>query len=197
MARKTKRKNTNAKRIKRLERITRPEVKYNFTESGFTSVGAVTGTLIQPQKLQEGYGRANRVGDKVKSRNVRFQAIIKLPDGATNSTCAVRILALRSKMQHPSTSHMPNWYSTVDMDKFFVLKDILTQVSTRTLDPGVAYKGSTLRKIKFNLPTGYRKLQYDGAGYQSPLNNEYVIYLLAENGSAEVAYNWQHYYIDN
>lgn len=197
-----KRRNTNAKRINRLEKITRPEVKYNFDKSGaFDNVNPVltpgTGTLIQPQKLAEGVGRANRIGDKVKSRNIRFQAIFKMPDGAANSTCAIRILALRSKMQSPSTTQMPNWYEPVDEDKFFVVKDILTQVSVRTLDPGVAYKGSTLKKIKFNLPTGLRKLQYDGSSLQSPMNNEYVIYCLAENASAEFAYNWNHYYIDN
>lgn len=195
-------KNNNAKRINRLEKITRPEVKYNFAQSGaFDNVNPVLtpgyGTLLKPQALAEGVGRASRVGDKVKSRNIRFQCIIKMPDGASNSTCAVRILALRSKMQNPTTSNMPNWYSTVDEDKFFVLKDILTQVSVRTLDPGVAYKGTTLKKIKFNLPTGLRKLQYDGNLLQSPMNNEYIIYVLAENASAEFAYNWQHYYIDN
>lgn len=202
MPRRKNKSSSNSSRINRLEKITRPEVKFNFSQSGaFDNVNPVltpgVGTLIKPQQLQEGVGRANRIGDKVKSRNIRFQAIVKMPDGAANSTCAIRVLALRSKMQNPSTSEMPNWYSAVDEDKFFVLEDILTQVSIQTLDPGVAYKGSTLKKVQFNLPTGLRKLQYDGSSYQSPLNNEYIIYVLAENASAEFAYNWQHYYIDN
>jgi len=62
---------------------------------------------------------------------------------------------------------------------------------------GAVTKGSTLKKVKFNIPTGLRKLQYDGSAFQSPLNNEYIIYMLAENQSAEVAYNFQHYYLDN
>ena len=41
------------------------------------------------------------------------------------------------------------------------------------------------------------KLQYDGGALSSPLNNEYVVYMLAENQSAEVAWNMQHYYLDN
>lgn len=185
-------------RIGRLERMTRPEVKYRQDESGaFDTIGSVVGTLLKPQQLAESVGRNGRVGDKVKTRNIRFQAIVKIPDGALNSTCAVRCLVLRSKIQDPQSSDMPDWYRGVDEDKFFVVKDFLTQVSTRTLDPGVAYKGSTLRKFKFNIPTGLRKLQYDGATLQSPANNEYVIYLLAENQSAEIAYNWKHYYIDN
>lgn len=198
-----RRKSTSlAKRVNRLEKVSRPEVKYSFDESGaFDQVNPPLtpgyGTLLAPQQLQEGVARNQRIGDKVKSRNIRFQAIFKMPDGASNSTCAIRVLVLRSKMQNPTTSQMPTWYGSVDEDKFFVVKDLLTQVSTRAIDPGVAYKGSTIKKVKFNIPTGLRKLQYDGSSLQSPLNNEYIIYLLAENASADMAYNWQHYYIDN
>jgi len=187
-----------AKRLTRLERVTRPEVKWSFKESGaFDTIGSVTGTLMHPQQLTGGSARNQRIGDKVKSRNIRFQGIIKMPTGAANATCAVRILVLRSKFTGPTTAHMPSWYGSVDEDKFFVIKDILTQVSTRAVDPGVAYAGTTMKNIKFNLPTGYRKLQYDGTGAQDPSNNEYIIYMLAENQSAEVAYNYKHYYIDN
>lgn len=203
------RKTTLNKRVSRLERSSRPEVKFNQDDShdpitassGFATVGSITGTLLTPQELAEGVGRNQRVGDKVKSRNIRFQAIFKMPDNASNSTCAVRILVLRSKLSEPDTSDMPNWYAPVDEDKFFVVKDVLTQISLQAMNNpstgGGTAKGSTLKKIKFNIPTGLRKLQYDGSGAMSPLNNEYVIYMLAENQSAEVAYNWQHYYLDN
>ena len=190
-----------SKRLNRLERRSRPEVKFQSTESGaFDTVGSITGTLLLPQQLAEGVGRNQRIGDKVKSRNIRFQAIVKMPDGASNSTCAVRVLVLRSKFTEPDTSDMPTWYGSVDEDKFFVVKDVLTQVSLQAINNAnnaSAPKGSTLKKMKFNIPTGLRKLQYDGASNQSPINNEYLIYLLAENQSAEVAYNWQHYYLDN
>ncbi len=188
-----------AKRINRLEKVSRPEVKFSLNESGaFDTVGSVTGTLLRPQQLAEGVGRNQRIGDKVKSRNIRFQGIIKMPDGASNSTSAVRILVLRSKFSDPGTSNMPTWYGSVDEDAFFVVKDILTQVSTMAVDPNISPAvGSTLKKVKFNIPTGLRKLQYDGPSLQSPLNNEYLIYMLAENQSAEVAYNFQHYYVDN
>lgn len=196
-----KRRNTQSKRINRLERICRPEVKYQTGESGaFDSVGSVTGTLLLPQQLAEGVGRNQRVGDKVKSRNIRFQAILKMPQNPASPTTAVRILVLRAKIQDPDTSDMPSWYGSVDEDKFFVLKDILTQVSAiqaRTVTGTSFETGSTLKKLKFNISTGHRKLQYDGASNMSPLNNEYFIYMLAENQSAEVAYNWQHYYLDN
>lgn len=188
-----------SKRVSRLERVSRPEVKYNFSESGaFDTVGSVAGTLLKPQQLQEGVGRASRIGDKVKSRNIRFQAIFKMPDAPANVTSAIRVLVLRSKKSDPSTSDMPSWYGAVDEDKFFVVKDIMTNVSALTIyDSTGSMYGTQLRKVKFNIPTGLRKLQYDGAAYQSPLNNEYLIYMLAENQSAEVAYNWNHYYIDN
>ena len=193
-----KRRNTTNKRVARLERITRPEVKFNQDESGaFDTVGSITGTLLTPQSLAEGVGRNQRIGDKVKSRNIRFQAIFKMPDSASNSTCALRILVLRSKLTEPDTNDMPTWYGTVDEDKFFVVKDVLTQVSLQTVTTSPATRGSTLKKVKFNIPCGLRKLQFDGQANQSPINNEYVIYMLAENQSAEVAYNWQHYYIDN
>ncbi len=193
------RRSTLAKRVNRLERVSRPEVKHNLAESGaFDTIGSVTGTLLNPQALQEGVGRNQRIGDKVKSRNIRFQAIMKMPFSASNATCAVRLLVLRSKIQNPSTSDMPSWYGSVDEDKFFIIKDFLTQVSTQAVDPGVSLTvGSTLKKFKFSTSTGLRKLQYDGASLQSPVNNEYIIYMLAENQSAEVAYNWQHYYLDN
>jgi len=195
------RKTSLAKRVNRLERVSRPEVKFQQGESGaFDTVGSITGTLLTPQALQEGVGRNQRVGDKVKSRNIRFQAIFKMPDGASNSTCALRILVLRSKFTEPDTADMPTWYGSVDEDKFFVVKDLLTQVSLQAINNAnnaSAPKGSTLKKIKFNIPTGLRKLQFDGAANQSPINNEYVIYMLAENQSAEVAYNWRHYYLDN
>ncbi len=65
-----------AKRVNRLERVSRPEVKFFQRESGaFDTVGSITGTLLRPQKLAEGVGRNQRIGDKVKSRNIRFQAI--------------------------------------------------------------------------------------------------------------------------
>ena len=195
---KTARKSTMSKRLSKLEVITRPEVKYRKGESGaFDTIGSINGTLIKPQELAEGVGRGSRIGDKVKTRNIRFQAIVKMPNSASNNTCAVRILVLRSKFTDPTTSDMPNWYASVDEDKFFVIKDILTQVSIVARSTGDNNVGSTLKKVNFNIPTSMRKLQYDGAVLQAPSNNEYVIYMLAENQSAEVAYNWQHYYIDN
>lgn len=194
-----KSKQTLAKRVNRLERVSRPEVKHASSASGaFDTIGSINGTLLNPQQLQEGASRSERIGDKVKTRNVRFQAIMKMPDDAANTTCAIRLLVLRSKIQNPSTSDMPSWYGSIDEDKFFVIKDVLTQVSSRAVDPGQTRSvGSTLKKYAFNVSTGYRKLQYDGVSLQSPVNNEYIIYMLAENQSAEVAYNWQHYYIDN
>ena len=190
-----------SKRVNRLERVSRPEVKFQQGESGaFDTVGSVTGTLLKPQMLQEGVGRNQRVGDKVKSRNIRFQAILKMPENPASPTTAIRILVLRSKKQNPQTSDMPSWYGSVDEDKFFVIKDILTQVSAiqaRTVSGSSFETGSTMRKLKFNIPTGLRKLQFDGASNTSPLNNEYLIYMLGENQSAEVAYNWRHYYVDN
>lgn len=186
-----------SKRVSAIESLSRPEVKYKSEESGaFDTVGSVSGTLLHPQQSAQGTGRNQRVADKIKTRNIRFQAILKMPSQATAPTCAVRILVLRSKKQEPGTGDMPSWYGSVDEDKFFVLKDILTQVSCRGGE-GYTGTGSTLRKIKLNVSTGLRKLQYDGGADQVPLNNEYVIYMLAENQSAEVAYNWQHYYIDN
>ena len=79
--RKTKNKRTLSKRLSRLESVSRPEVKYNSAESGaFDTIGSVSGTLLKPQVLGEGVGRNQRIGDKVKSRNIRFQAIFKMPD---------------------------------------------------------------------------------------------------------------------
>lgn len=189
------------KRVNRLERVSRPEVKFQQGESGeFDTVGSVTGTLLTPQATQEGVGRNQRVGDKVKSRNIRFQCILKMPQNPASPTCAVRILVLRSKFTEPDTSDMPSWYGSVDEDKFFVIKDVMTQVSAiqaRTVSGSSFETGSTLKKLKFNINCGLRKLQYDGAANQSPINNEYIIYMLAENQSAECAYNWRHYYLDN
>lgn len=189
-------------RLKRIERNARPEVKHNDGESDyFDTVGSINGTLLQPQELAQGTGRNQRIGDKVKTRNIRFQAIFKMPVNPSNSTTAIRILVLRSKLTHPDTSDMPNWFAPVDEEKFFVVKDVLTQVSAiqaRTVTGTSFQTGSTLKKIKFNIPTGMRKVQFDGGGVNTiPLNNEYVIYMFAENQSAEVAYNWRHYYVDN
>ncbi len=203
--RKTRRKPRNrtlSKRVSRLERVSRPEVKFALKQSGaFDTIGATQGTLLQPQQLAEGVGRNQRIGDKVKSRNIRFQAILRMPYASSSATCAVRILALRAKFTGPNTNTLdsgdfPNYYTSVDEDKFFVLKDILTQVSSQYWN-GTSNDGSSVKKIKFNLPTGLRKLQYDGSTQQSPSNNEVVIFMIAENSNAEVAWNFQHYYIDN
>ncbi len=198
------RKSTMSKRLSKLEAVTRPEIKYQVGESGaFDTVGSILGTLLTPQSLQQGTGRNRRIGDKCKSRNIKFQAIFKMPNSASNNTCALRLLVLRSKKQHPSTSDMPTWYGTVDEDKFFVVKDILTQVSIVARSSGDNNVGSTLKKVNFSIPIGLRKAQYDGQSSEAssnlnrPINNEYVIYMLAENQSAEVAYNWTHYYLDN
>ncbi len=191
------------KRVNKLERNSRPEVKYETKESGeFDTVGSINGTLIRPFELAQGTGRNQRIGDKVKSRNIRFQMICKMPANPSNSTCAVRILVLRSKIQDPVVGDMPEWYQAVDEDKFFVLKDILTQVSAlqaRTVDGTSFQTGSTLKKVKINQSSGMRKLQYDGTlgVLNFPVNNEYIIYMLAENQSAECAYYWTHYYVDN
>lgn len=190
------------KRVRKLERVSRPEVKHHRNYSGeFDTVGSLTGTLLNPMQLTQGTGRGYRIGDKVKSRNIRFQCIVKMPSLAANPTCAVRVLVLRSKISNPTTSDMPSWYTPVDEDKFFVVKDVITQVSqmgTRNAGGGgdSFSTGSTLRRFNFNINTGMRKLQYDGNG-PSPLNNEYIIYMLAENQSAECAYYWRHYFIDN
>lgn len=198
---------TLKRRVNRLESISRPEVKHlGADNSNFQIVGSNNGTLVTPQKLEQGTARNQRVGDKVKSRNIRFQAIFKMPSIPAAPTCAIRIVVLRSKMTHATTSNMmSNWYSTVDEDKFFVVKDILTQVSllgVTDYDGSTTQSGSTLKKIKFNIPCGLRKLQYDGAGGGSdpdgrPLNNEILVFMFAENSSAKVSYNYQHYYLDN
>ncbi len=182
------------KRVNRLEKISRPEVKFNQAESGaFDAVGAVSGTLLTPQATAEGVGRNQRIGDKLKSRNIRFQAVFKTAD-SRSSTC--RLLVLRSKFTNPSTSDMPSWYGSVDEDKFFVIKDIMFNLSPQSVDGGTGY-GSQMKRINLNVSTGLRKLQYDGSTLLSPSNNEYVIYMLAENSALNVAYNWKHYYIDN
>ena len=197
------RKQTLSKRVNRLERVSRPEVKFQQKQSGaFDTIGSVQGTLLQPQQLAEGVGRNQRIGDKVKSRNIRFQAIMKMGNSPSNTSCAVRILALRAKYSDPATGTVdtgdfPNYYTSVDEDRFFVLKDILTNLSITSVDPNVSYTGTTMKKVKFNLSTGLRKLQYDGSSQQSPSNNEVVIFIVAENQDAEIAYNFQHYYIDN
>ncbi len=186
--------NTLAKRVNRLEKISRPEVKYQQAESGeFDAIGSLNGTILYPQQLAEGVGRNQRIGDKVKSRNIRFQAVYKTADARS---CACRLLVLRSKFSDPSTSDMPQWYGAVDEDKFFVVKDIMFNLSPQSVDGGTGY-GSQMKRININVSTGLRKLQYDGSGNQSPTNNEYVIYMLAENSALNVAYNWKHYYIDN
>ncbi len=182
------------KRIAKLERISRPEIKFQQAESGaFDAVGSVSGTLLQPQSLAEGVGRNQRIGDKVKSRNIRFQAVFKTVDDRSS---ACRVLVLRSKLTDPTTSMMPSWYGPVDEDKFFVIKDIMFTLSPQSVDAGTGY-GSQVRRLNFNINTGLRKLQYDGASLQSPSNNEYIIYMLAENSALNVAYNWKHYYVDN
>ncbi len=192
------RKSSLAKRVNRLERVSRPEVKYSKAESGaFDTVGSVLGTLLTPQALAEGVGRNQRIGDKVKTRNIRFQAVFKIPDTATNYQSACRLLVLRSKVGDPSTSDMPTWYGSVDEDKFFVIKDMMFNLSAQALNSANQPGGSQAKRVNVNFSTGLRKLQYDGAANQSPVNNEYIIYMLAENQSLEVAYNWKHYYIDN
>ena len=195
-------KKTLSKRLSKLEASTRPEVKYRSSSSGaFDTVGSVSGTLIQPQQLSLGTSRDVRIGEKVKSRNIRFNGIVKMPQNPDNPTCAIRFLILRSKKSFPTTSDMPTWYGAVDEDKFFVIKDVLTQVTAmqaRTVGGTSFETGSSIKKLKFNIPVGLRKMQYDSsASTTSPLNNEYLIYILAENQSAEIAYHWQHYYIDN
>ena len=200
-------KTTNSKRISKLERVTRPEVKFSPQQSGaFDDIGSVSGTILHPQRLGQGTSRNNRIGDKVKSRNIRFQAIMKMPSNPANATCAVRLLVLRSKKQHPTTSDMPAWYAPVDEDKFFVIKDVLTQVSllgSKNSSGSSSLTGSTLKKFNFNIPCGSRKLQYDGSSSDitatdnRPINNEYIVYALASNASAEFAWNMTHYYMDN
>lgn len=192
----------NDRRIAKLQKVVgRPETKYNEADSGgFDYVGAISGTLLNPQKLSEAVGRNSRIGDKVLSKRIRFNCIFKMEQNPSAPTCAIRLLVLRSKFTNPSTSDMPTWYGSVDEDKFFVIKDITTQVTAvqaRTVSGSSFETGSTMKNFKFSLPTGFRKLQYDGQSLQSPLNNEYIIYMLAENGVAQVAYNWKHYYIDN
>lgn len=187
-----------AKRVNRLEKVNRPEVKYRTEESGaFDTVGSINGTLISPQQLAQSVGRNGRIGDKVKSRNIRFQGVFKIPDTASNYQCACRLLVLRCKGQDPVSTDMPNWYQAVDEDKFFVIKDMMFNLSAQALNTANQPGGSQAKRISFNVSTGLRKLQYDGQVLQSPMNNEYVIYMLAENQSLEVAYNWKHYFIDN
>lgn len=205
MPRKFRRSNNLSKRLSRLEARARPEVKHSATSSDWDYVGSVQGTLIKPMILAQSVGRNGRVGDKVKSRNIRFQALLKMRQNPTEPTCAVRVLVLRSKKTNPDTDitgtgDFPNYYEAVDEDKFFVIKDMLIGVSAlqaRTVT-GTSYEtGSSIKKIKFNISTGLRKLQFNGGTAQSPLNNEYVVYMIAENDSANVTYNYKHYYIDN
>ena len=55
-----KRRNTLAKRLGRLERTARPEVKFSQKESGaFDTVGSLDGTILRPQQLGQGVARNN------------------------------------------------------------------------------------------------------------------------------------------
>ena len=58
-----KSRNSLAKRVNRLESVSRPEVKHQLGESGaFDTVGSVNGTVLLPQQLAEGVGRNQRIG---------------------------------------------------------------------------------------------------------------------------------------
>lgn len=190
------------KRLNRLERDAKPEVKHHSGYSGaFDTVGSISGTLIRTCSIAQGTGRSYRVGDAIKAKNCRFKAIVKMPSLASNPTCAIRLLVLRARdRQDIDASNMPNWYSQVDEEKFIVIKDVLTQVSqlgTRNAGGnGDSFStGSTLKQFNYNLKLGNRKLVYDG-GLTTPMAGETFIYMLAENQSAEVAYNWRMYYTD-
>lgn len=193
---------TLTKRINKLERNLKPEVKHHHSQSGaFDTVGSVAGTLIRTCNIAQGTGRSYRIGDSIKAKNIRFKAIVKMPSLASNPTCAVRILVLRARDRNDiDVSNMPNWYSSVDEEKFIVVKDVLTQVSqmgTRNAGGGGdSYStGSTLRQFNWNMKLGGRNLVYDG-GLTEPMAGETFIYMLAENQSAETAYNWRMYFTD-
>lgn len=193
---------TLSKRINKLERNLKPEVKHHAAQSGaFDTVGSLNGTLIRCCNLTQGSGRSYRIGDSVKAKNIRFKALIKMPNLASNPTCAVRLLVLRARDRNDiDVSNMPNWYSAVDEEKFIVVKDVLTQVSqmgTRNAGGnGDSFStGSTLRQFNWNLKLGGRKLTYDG-NLGTPMAGETFIYMLAENQSAETAYYWRMYFTD-
>lgn len=185
------------KRLAKLESQARPEVKYVTDESsGFDAIGSLSGTLLKPQEMAGGSSRNQRVGDKVKSRNIRIQLIFNMaPLSSASGQAAIRLLVLRCKYSQPTTSDMPTWYGPVDEDKFFVIKDIMIGVAS-TFYTGSTGGGGESKRVKLNISTGLRKLQYDGPSSMSPLNNETVVYMLTSNNTAQVAYNWKHYYID-
>ena len=162
------------------------ETKHRTLASGaFDYIGVSgAGTLIDIcSHILQGTADNQRVGNKITLKKLLVSKVMRIVQSQSAENCAVRFLVVQSRGGVLTAADMPNYYSPVDLDKMFVLKDLFFNLSSGGTDYASGLTGSLQqRRIQLKLNKLPKKVvQYDGSG--GIPNYPVYIYIQAEHGS--------------
>lgn len=153
----------------------------SFVASSFTDIGSTVGTLTQLTNISQGVGDNERVGNRISVQKVYIQKVLRVEDNTSIPHATIRILVVQSRGGSLSTADMPQLMGPVDLDKMYVLKDKLVNLSSVAQNSTGTYFGSNMFRLKLNFKSFPKKsLQYDDAN-TTPANNPIYLYMFCDN----------------
>lgn len=154
----------------------------SFVASSFVDIGSSLGTLVELTSISQGTGDNERVGNRISLEKCYIQKVLRVEDNASIPHATIRVLLVQSRGGSLTTSDMPNLMSPVDLDKMYVLKDQLINLSSTGFNSNSnSFFGSDMKRIKINLKNfPKRNLQYDDTN-TTPANNPLYLYMLCDN----------------
>lgn len=157
----------------------------SFVASSFVDIGSVSGTLTQLTSIAQGVGDDQRVGNKISIEKVFIQKVLRVEDNTSIPHATIRVLLVQSRGGALSTSDMPQLMGPVDLDKMYVLKDQLINLSSVAQNSTGTYFGSNMYRLKINMKNFPKKnLQFDDTN-TTPANNPLYLYMFCDNAQGQ------------
>lgn len=158
----------------------------NHIATSWIYLGAINGTITNITDISQGVGDNQRVGNRITLTKLYVQKLLRIKPLSTSPYATARVLLVQSRGGSLSTSDMPGFASPVDLDKMYVLKDIMVPLSSQGID-GTSFFGSNPKRLKFNI--SFRSLPKNNIQYNDtssiPQNNSIYLYMIADNDNAE------------
>lgn len=178
----------NIRSVVRSELNKKIETKHKTTTAlSYATIGSTTGTLVDVTAIAQGVADFERVGNRIDVQKLYVQKIIKVADNSSSPHSTVRVLLVQSRAGTLTTSDMPNLLGPCDLDKMYVIKDQMLNLSANSVNSAGVYFGSPAKRIKFNLRSLPKKtLQYDDANVNAR-NFPVYLYMFALNSHAQQA----------
>lgn len=179
---KRKQKSPSVRALVKKEMSRAVETKHkSFEAPAFVDIGALSGTLTEISSISQGVGDSNRVGNRIDVKKIYIQKLLRVEDNTSVPHSTIRVLLVQSRGGVLTTADMPNLMTAVDLDKMYVLKDHLYNLSSTGQNSTGTYFGSPYIRIKWDVKNLPKKvLQYDDSTAANQ-NNPIYLYMFCDN----------------